>query len=196
MGVNVNPGAIIQRVTTHPIFATQYLALDGKPPTWSGRRIDAMFFSTHREADDTAKLLREATGEAIFAVVATAPDLSRRAKIDPVPPVHFPPAKKRETRAERAREEMRKQDLAQRDQLHDRTEGHGIVLETKLPASDYIAILHALEQCEEGVRMDTTTRLFIFFAQDGIDPRSVIRAVLRWARTWGFRRFRREGVCT
>jgi hypothetical protein len=68
------PGGVIQRVLTEPTFRTEYLSLDGDKPEWSERRIDAVFFGSHREADDRAAALRISTGEpSIFAAVATKP---------------------------------------------------------------------------------------------------------------------------
>jgi hypothetical protein len=117
------PGGVIQRVLTEPTFRTEYLSLDGAKPEWSERRIDAVFFESHAEADARAEALRLALGEHVYAAVATKPIPHRKASA----PVTDTTAlsrcgscrrsPKKKSRSDRDREEMRQRDEAELEEV-------------------------------------------------------------------------------
>jgi hypothetical protein len=114
------PGGVILRVLTEPTFRTEYLSLDGAKPEWSERRIEAVFFESHGEADARAEALRLALGEHVYAAVATKaiPHAKREhlvtetAGFEPVRSLP-PRTKKKTSRSDRDREEMRRRDEAE-----------------------------------------------------------------------------------
>lgn len=114
----MTPGGVIQRVLTTPVFRTEYLVLDGAEPSWSERRIDALFFATHAEADDFARVLTARLGYPVFAAVATKPMPIRVVPIDTaghekVRDLHESPRKQRAQRKQRLAEELRRDDEAE-----------------------------------------------------------------------------------
>jgi hypothetical protein len=118
------PGGVIQRVLTEPTFRTEYLSLDGAKPEWSERRIEAVFFESHGEADARAEALRLSLGEHVYAAVATKivpACYLRRPETDTAgfEPVRELPAKpkKKVRRSDRDLEDMRKRDEAELDEV-------------------------------------------------------------------------------
>lgn len=114
------PGGVIQRVLTEPTFRTEYLSLDGATPEWSERRIEAVFFESHAEADARAEALRLALGEHVYAAVATKPMphpqrahmVTATAGFEAVRELPAKP-KKKARRSDLDREEMRRRDEAE-----------------------------------------------------------------------------------
>lgn len=115
------PGGVIQRVLTEPTFRTEYLSLDGAKPEWSERRIEAVFFESHAEADARAEALRTALGEHVYAAVATKPIPHRQhpeievAGFEPVR--SLPPKTKKARRSDRERAEMQAHDLQELEEV-------------------------------------------------------------------------------
>lgn len=119
------PGGVIQRVLTEPTFRTEYLSLDGAKPEWSERRIDAVFFESHAEADGRAEALRLALGEHVYAAVATKPIphaprqqlVTETEGFERVRELPAKPTKKKARRSDRDREEMRQRDEAELEEV-------------------------------------------------------------------------------